>query len=73
MTEQEKLELAEELMDLDEGTLAFDMLLEDIEEWDSLSALSLTVEARKRWGKTVTTQMLESLETVKDLCDLFEE
>ena len=37
---QTKLEKLEDLMDIDSGSLTPDLLLSDIEEWDSLSALS---------------------------------
>lgn len=72
MTEKEKLELAEEIMDVEEDTLSMDMLLDDIDEWDSLSALTLIVEAKKRWGKAITTEIIDELKTVSDLCELFE-
>ena len=72
MTEKEKLELAEEIMDVEEDTLSMDMLLDDIDEWDSLSALTLIVEAKKRWGKAITTEIIDELKTVSDLCGLFE-
>lgn len=72
MTEKEKLELAEEIMDVEEDTLSMDMLLDDIDEWDSLSALTLIVEAKKRWGKAITTEIINELKKVSDLCELFE-
>lgn len=72
MTEKEKIELVEEIMDVDEGTLEADMLLTDIEEWDSLSSLALIVEVKKRWGRVVTTDSIMKLVTVQDICDLFE-
>ena len=37
MSLEEKIALLEEIMDLDEGTLEADSLLDDFEEWDSLS------------------------------------
>lgn len=43
MTEKEKLELAEEIMDVEEDTLSMDTLLDDIDEWDSFRALFLTI------------------------------
>lgn len=72
MTEKEKLELAEEIMDVEEDTLSMDTLLDDIDEWDSLSALTLIVESKKRWGKGITTEIIDELKTVSDLCELFE-
>lgn len=72
MTEKEKLELAEEIMDVEEDTLSMDTLLDDIDEWDSLSALTLIVGSKKRWGKVITTEIIDELKTVSDLCELFE-
>lgn len=72
MTEKEKLELAEEIMDVEEDTLSMDTLLDDIDEWDSLSALTLIVESKKRRGKVITTEIIDELKTVSDLCELFE-
>lgn len=72
MTEKEKLELAEEIMDVEEDTLSMDTLLDDIDEWDSLSALTLIVKSKKRWGKVITTEIIDELKTVSDLCELFE-
>ena len=39
MTLQEKLEVLEDVLELDEGTLNVEDSLEDIEEWDSMSKL----------------------------------
>ena len=72
MTEKEKLELAEEIMDVEEDTLSMDTLLDDIDEWDSLSALTLIDESKKRWCKVITTEIIDELKTVSDLCELFE-
>ena len=66
----EKLEILAEIMDLEEEELAVDMLLEDIEEWDSLSALALTVTMKKEFGIDLTTQMIQSFKTVSDICDM---
>ena len=51
---KELLEMLEEIMDLDEGTLETTTVLEDIEEWDSLSALSLMAEAKKNYSKKLS-------------------
>ena len=39
MTLQEKIQFLEEIMEVDEDTLTKDTSLDEIEEWDSLSAL----------------------------------
>lgn len=69
MTLQEKLELIEEAMDVDEGTLTPDTVLTDLEEWDSLSTLALTVEMKQRFQVNLTTEKIKSFQTVQDICD----
>lgn len=68
MTLQEKIEFLEEIMDVEENTLTTDTVLNEVEEWDSLSTLSLTVEMKKRYDKTLTTEMIKSFKTVNDVC-----
>lgn len=68
MTLQEKIHFLEEVMDVEEGTLEADTELADIEEWDSLSALSLTVEMKQRYGMELTSKILQNFKTVKDVC-----
>lgn len=65
---EEKIELLEEIMDV-EDALTPDMKLENLEEWDSLSVLSLTLEVRKRWNKNLTTEEIKQFKTVQDICD----
>lgn len=66
---EELLEMLEEVMDLDEGTLELNSELADIEEWDSLSKLSLMAEAKKKFGKKITADEMAGFVTVKDICD----
>lgn len=66
---KELLETLEEIMDLDEGTLETTTILKDLEEWDSLSALSLMAEAKKNYGKKLTSDDINSFETVQDIID----
>lgn len=70
MTVQEKIELIEEIMDVEEGSLSEQMQLADIDEWDSLSTLSLTIEMKQRYQINLTTEMIKELKTVKDICDI---
>lgn len=69
MSNEEKLAMLEEIMDLDEGTLSMDSVLSDYEEWDSLSKLSLIIEAKKNWGISLTAEIMRNFKTVKDVCD----
>ncbi len=68
MTLQEKIEFLEEIMDVEEDTLTVETVLNEVEEWDSLSALSLTVEMKKRYDKFLTTEMIKGFKTVGDVC-----
>ena len=68
MTLQEKIEFLSEIMDVEEGALEPDTRLDDIEEWDSLSALSLTVEMKKKYGLELTSKILQDFKTVNDVC-----
>jgi acyl carrier protein len=67
-----KLELLEEIMELDEGELSPDMKLEDLEEWDSLTKLALMAAIRKLMSKTISVDELKAFKTVQDVCDYLE-
>ncbi len=69
MSLEEKIAMLEELMDLDEGTLEVSSELEEIEEWDSLSKLSLMAAAKKEFGKKLTVDEMNEFKTVQDICD----
>lgn len=65
---QEKLTMLEEIMELEEGTLSLEMNLEEIEEWDSISKLSLMAESNAM-GKKLTAAEIKEFKTVGDICD----
>lgn len=71
MTEKEKLAALEYIMDLDEGTLSMDDVLENYEEWDSLSKLTLIAEVKKMFGRVLNVETIKNIRTVKDACDCF--
>lgn len=72
MTTVEKLALIEEIMDLDEGTLSMEDVLDDYEEWDSLSKLSLIATAKQKFNKVLKAEILREFKTVQDICDYLE-
>lgn len=71
MKVEELIELVEEVMDLDEGTVSVDDVLEDYEEWDSLAKLSLMAAAKKDFGVALSAADVKLFETVKDICKFF--
>ena len=69
MTVQEKLEVLEDILELDEGTLKVEDSLEDIDEWDSMSKLYLVTYVKKEMQKRLTVDEIKDFETVQDICD----
>lgn len=65
---EEKIELLEDMMDLDEGTLTAETALAEVEEWDSMAKLSLVVLAKKNFGKDLQVSDIRAFETVGDIC-----
>ena len=70
METKEKLAMLEEMFELEDGTLKEDTLLNDIEEWDSMSKLSLIVLIDDEFGKKVSGEQIKSLVSIKDILNL---
>lgn len=64
---KEKLTLIEEVLDLEEGSLSPETELADVDEWDSIAALSLIVMLDEKFEKTVSGAQIKALETVNDI------
>lgn len=69
MNEKEKLSLLEEMMDLEDDSLTLEMVLEEIDEYDSFFKLYLTTYVKKNLEKRLTVAEIEEFVTVKDICD----
>lgn len=67
MTEKEKLAMIEETLDLEEGTLAVDTVLADLDEYDSMAKLALIVLMDDEFGVKVTGDMVKGFKTVSDI------
>ena len=72
MSTQERIELLEEIMDLDAGTLKLEDVLADYEEWDSLTALTLISEMDERFGKKITGEEIKAFKTVAEVIAIME-
>ncbi len=72
MTDQEKIALLEETWELDEDTLTPDTVLADVEEYDSMSKLSLIVLMDDEFDVKLTGDVVKSFETVSDILKLME-
>ena len=70
MSDQEKMSMLEEIWELDEGTLAPDILLAEIDEYDSMAKLSLIVLMDDEFGVKLTGDVIKAFETVADILKL---
>ena len=69
---KEKISLIEECMDLEEGTLKSESLLEDFDEWDSVTAISIIAMVDEKYHKTISGSQLKEAKTVADILALME-
>lgn len=69
MTNEEKLRLIEETLEMDANTLTEDTVLADVEEFDSMAKLSLIVMCDDEFGKKLSGEELRGFKVVKDILD----
>ena len=72
MTTKEKLELLADMLEVETDEISEETDLEDLEEWDSLNALSFIVLVDENFGKTLTADLINSSKTVGDLMKLMD-
>ena len=70
MTRQEFVSELETLMEMENGSLAVEMPLQEIAEWDSMSAIGFIAMADAKLGAVVKPQKLFECRTVGDLVEL---
>jgi acyl carrier protein len=69
MTNKEKIGLLEEALEVDENTLTEETLLREIEEFDSMSKLTLIVLCDDEFNKKLSGEQINEFKTVKDILD----
>ncbi len=67
MTQEEKIALLEDMLELDGGTLTPEMELTSINEYDSMAKLSLIVLMDEECGKKLTGEQIREFKTVGDI------
>ncbi len=72
MDTKKKLALLEDALELDEGTLRADMVLADIDEYDSMTKLALIVMMGDEFDKKLTNDQIKKFRTVQDILDYME-
>ena len=69
MTQEEKIALLEDMLELDGGTLTPETELSSIDEYDSMGKLSLIVLMDDEFGKKLTGEQIREFNTVQDILD----
>ncbi len=69
MTNGEKLAMLEEILDIAEGTLSADMILDELEEWNSMTKLSVIVMMDDEFGKALSGSQIKAFVKVQDVLD----
>lgn len=67
MTEQDKLAMLEDLLEVEEGTLKPETMLTDVEEYDSMSMLSLIVMMQDEFQVNLKSADVKGFQTVSDI------
>lgn len=68
--EKEKLAMLEDILEMEEGSLNGNEILEDLEGWDSMTALSFILLLSDEYDKTIGNTEIRQLHTVGDMLTL---
>lgn len=70
MSEKEKLALLEEAFDVEDGFLSPEMILDEVEEYDSMTKLSLIVMIEEKFGKGLSADEIKGFKTIQDILNI---
>lgn len=66
---QQKMELIAELLELEPGDFSPETNLDDLEEWDSLAAISYVVMMDEHFGVVANPADIKNFKTIQDIID----
>lgn len=72
MTNDEKIALIKETLEIESVELTSETRLADIEEYDSMAKLSLIVLFDEKFGRKLTGEKIRSLITIGDIINMME-
>lgn len=72
MTQEEKIALLEDMLELNKGTLDVNTELSSIEEYDSMAKLSLIVLFDDEFGKKLTGEKIREFKTIGNILAFME-
>ena len=67
MSDEKKLALLADTFDCDVEDLNADLALDELENWDSMTKLSLIVLMDDEFGKTLTSNDIKAFKTIGDV------
>lgn len=73
MTQEEKIALLEDMLELESGALAPETELSSIDEYDSMAKLSLIVLMDDEFSKKLTGEKIREFKTVQDILNFMGE
>ncbi len=72
MTIQEKLNILQDLLDVDQDALNEETELDQLSEWDSIAVITVIAMFDSHFGKEVTPEAVKGFKTIKDITDKME-
>ncbi len=72
MTQEQKIALLEEMLELDNGSLSPEIELSSIDEYDSMAKLSLIVLMDEECNKKLTGEQIREFKTIADILNFME-
>lgn len=69
MTNEEKIALLEDMLELSNGSLKPETVLANVDEYDSMAKLSLIVLMDEECDKKLTGEQIREFKTVQDILD----
>lgn len=72
MTIQEKLNVLQDLLDIEQDILNEETVLDQLSEWDSIAAITIIAMFDSQFGKAVSPDEVKGFKTVKDITDKME-
>ncbi len=73
MTDQQIIDLLEEALEVEQGTLTPETRLEHVVEYDSMAKLSVIVLMDEEFGLTLSGERMQNFITVQDIIDFSKE
>lgn len=69
MTNEKKIFMLEEIMELEHDTLSENTILSELDEWNSMAALSLIIFSEEEFNKKLSGKQIKEFRTIKDILD----